>query len=84
MYSQRVTASGTITDYAANPSTSYAYLSWQEYHHGAWTNQNEQIGWAANGTTKPISGSFLTPYDVRNVRVTVCTSAGSWYCGVPA
>lgn len=80
---QYVRVSGSIRDYASNPSTSYAYLSWEEYHHGAWASRNEQVGRAANGGSGSVSGSFLTPYDVRNVKVTVCTSAGDWYCGTP-
>ncbi|WP_433259991.1 hypothetical protein ACQPZF_22545 [Actinosynnema sp. CS-041913] len=80
---QYVRVSGTIRDHAANPSTSYAYLSWEQYHHGAWTKENKQVGRATNGSSGSVSGSFNTPYDVRNVKVTVCTSAGGWYCGSP-
>jgi hypothetical protein len=80
---QYVRVSGSITDARTNPSTSYAYLSWEEWNHGAWTKQNKQVGRAANGAGGSVSGSFVTPYDVRNVKVTVCSSAGDWYCGSP-
>lgn len=48
--------SGSVTDYSSNASTSYVYVTWQEYHHGAWTTINRQAGGrAANGTTAGIS-----------------------------
>lgn len=76
--------SGSVTDYASKPSTSYVYVSWLEYNHGAWTTVNRQAsGRATNGTTAGISLSRTTPYDVRRIQVTVCTSTGNWYCGSP-
>ncbi|MEU9015169.1 hypothetical protein AB0D12_36665 [Streptomyces sp. NPDC048479] len=70
--------SGSVTDYVSNPSTSYVYVSWQEYNHGAWTTFNRQAsGHATNSSTAGISLSRTTPYDVRRIQVTVCTSAGN-------
>ncbi|MFI9206104.1 hypothetical protein [Streptomyces sp. NPDC053048] len=76
--------SGSVTDKRSKPSTSYVYVSWQEYHHGAWTTINRRAnGRATNDTTARISLTRTTPYDVRRIQVTVCTSAGGWYCGSP-
>ncbi|MER5460030.1 hypothetical protein ABT010_04935 [Streptomyces sp. NPDC002668] len=78
------TLSGSVTDKRSNPSTTYVYVSWREWKSGGYLHFNERAsGSATNGTTKSVSYRRLTPNQVDSIRVTVCTSAGGWYCGSP-